>query len=117
MTTQEVAGRLVELCRQGQIEAAQKELYADDCISLEPENSPMGNVTGLPAIIEKSRHFETMIEEVHSTSISDPIVGGNCFSINWLMDVTMKGMGRRAMDEICVYKVKDGKVILEQFFY
>ena len=44
MTTQEVANRLVELCRQGQIEAAQTELYANDCSSLEPENSPMVNV-------------------------------------------------------------------------
>ncbi len=117
MTTQEVANRLVELCRQGQIEAAQTELYANDCSSLEPENSPMGNVNGLPAIIDKSRHFETMIEEFHSATISDPLVAGNCFSISWLMDVTMKGMGRRAMDEICVYRVKDGKIVCEQFFY
>jgi len=33
------------------------------------------------------------------------------------MDVTMKGMGRVKMEEVCVYKVKDGKVVSEQFFF
>lgn len=33
------------------------------------------------------------------------------------MDVTLKGMGRRQMDEIAVYEVKDGKIVKEQFFY
>jgi hypothetical protein len=117
MTTQEVASRLVELCRQGQIETAQTELYSDDCNCLEPENAPMRNVTGLPAIIEKSKHFNEMVEEFHGATISDPLVAGNYFSISWLLDVTMKGMGRIAMDEICVYQVKDGKIVCEQFFY
>ena len=117
MTTQEVANRLIVLCRQGQIETAQTELYATDCNSLEPENSPMGNVSGLPAIIEKGKHFNEMIEEFHSATISDPLVAGNYFSITWLMDVTLKGRGRMPMNEVCVYQVKDGKVVSEQFFY
>jgi len=32
------------------------------------------------------------------------------------MDVTMKGKGRMAMTELCVYQTKDGKIIAEQFF-
>ena len=41
MTTQEVANRLVELCRIGQIDQAQAELFADDATSIEP-NDMMG---------------------------------------------------------------------------
>ncbi|HEY6899064.1 MAG TPA: SnoaL-like domain-containing protein, partial [Puia sp.] len=40
MTTQEIANRLVELCQKGDFETAQKELFADDCVSIEPYSSP-----------------------------------------------------------------------------
>jgi ketosteroid isomerase-like protein len=33
------------------------------------------------------------------------------------MDVTMKGFGRMNMDEVCVFEVKDGKIVSEQFFF
>jgi len=117
MTTQEVANRLVELCRQGQIENAQTELFAHDATSTEA-NSMMGEkvVTGLDAIKEKGKHFMSMVEEFHGSTISDPIVGGNAFSISWDMDATMKGRGRSSMAEICTYTVKDGKITSEQFF-
>ena len=40
MTTKEVAERLVELCRKGDFESAQSELFADDAISIEPYSTP-----------------------------------------------------------------------------
>ena len=33
------------------------------------------------------------------------------------MDVTMKGRGCIQMSEVCVYGVRDGKIVHEQFFY
>ena len=117
MTTQEVASRLVELCRQGQIAEAQHELYADHAVSLEPAGAPMAEVSGKEGIVEKAKHFQGMIEEFHGATISDPVVGGNFFSISWAMDVTMKERGRNMMQEICLYKVEEGKIVSEQFFY
>ncbi len=117
MTTQEVANRLVELCRMGQIDAAQDELYADDVTSTEPDGTPMAHAAGKAAIKEKSKMFQSMVEEFHSSTVSDPIVAGNAFAITWSMDVTMKGRGRSTMEEVCVYKVKDGKVVSEQFVF
>lgn len=118
MTTQQIADRLVELCRQGQFETAQKELYSDDAVSIEPE--AMGGfekeTKGLQAIIEKGHQFQQMVEEVHSVTVSDPVVGGNSFAMALDMDTTMKGHGRSTMGELCVYNVKDGKIISEQFF-
>jgi limonene-1,2-epoxide hydrolase len=32
------------------------------------------------------------------------------------MDLTMKGQGRMQMSEVCVYEVKDDKIVSEQFF-
>ena len=58
-----------------------------------------------------------MMEEFHGAAIGDPIVSGNHFSCSMMMDATFKETGRERMDEICVYEVKDGKIVKEQFFY
>lgn len=118
MTTTEVANRLIDLCRQGKIHETLTELYADNAISIEP-NDFMGPIqqNGLPAIIEKGKMFDSMLEEFHGSTISDPIIAGNYFSISWVLDATMKGRGRVKMEEICVYKVEKGKIVHEQFFF
>jgi len=118
MTTKEVADRLVELCRQGKIEDTQTELFAEDAVSIEPDDS-MGprETKGLEGIKKKGEMFNSMLENFYGATISDPIVAGDCFSIGWDMDAQMKGKERMKMSEICVYKVKDGKVISEQFFF
>ena len=120
MNTEQVAARLVELCRAGKFEEAQSELYADDAVSLEPEGSPQGaggNVKGLAAIRAKSQQFHDSVEAFHSVTCTDPVVAGNWFSIGMGVDATYKGAGRIAMSEICVYQVRDGKIAHEQFFY
>jgi hypothetical protein len=120
MNTEAIAKRLVELCRAGQYDEAQTELYADDAVSIEPDGLPpgaLGNATGLAAIREKGKKFNESIEEVHGGSVSDALVAGNWFSLTMAMDVTMKGQGRISMSEVCVYGVRDGKIVHEQFFY
>ncbi len=117
VTTREIANRLVSFCREAKWEAAQRELYADDAVSIEPEASPAFEKTtrGLPAIIEKGHKFSEMIEQIHSHEVSDPIVAENSFACTMRLDVTLRGQGRMNMTELCVYDVKDGKVISEQF--
>ncbi|HEY4145781.1 SnoaL-like domain-containing protein [Pinirhizobacter sp.] len=120
MSTESVAKRLVELCRAGQFEAAQKELYAQDAVSIEPEGAPagaMGDAKGLDAIFKKGEAFQAGVEEMHGVKVSDAVVAGNWFSLSMMLDVTMKGHGRMEMAEICLYHVKNDKVDREQFFY
>lgn len=118
MTTKQIAGRLHSLCSEGKFEAAQKELFSENAISIEPEASPgfEKETRGLQAIIKKGHKFEEMTEDVHGIKISDAIVAGNAIAMKLDMDVTMKGRGRTNMTEICVYKVRDGKIVLEEFF-
>jgi len=118
MTTQEVASRLKELCSKGEFETAQKELFSDDAVSIEPHATPaFGKETrGLQEIIEKGKKFEQMVDTMHSLSVSDPVVADNSLAMTMTMDVTMKEQGRMKMTELCVYKLKDGKIISEQFF-
>jgi hypothetical protein len=117
MTTSQIAARLVELCRQGQFEQAQTELFADDAVSIEPDDAPVELAEGLDAIREKGREFMSGIETVHGIAVSEPIVAGSFFTVSMELDTTMKGRGRVRMEELCVYEVQDGKIVLEQFFY
>lgn len=118
MTTQEVAQRLVELCRQGKYEQTVRELYSPDIVSVEPEGSPNRIVKGLAAIAEKSAKFESMLEKVNTSVVSDPIVAENFFACTMLMNVQMKGAPVAIdMDEICVYTVNNGKIVKEEFFH
>jgi hypothetical protein len=118
MTTSQIANRLAELCRQGKWEEAQKELFSNDAVSIEPYSTPAFDkeTRGLNAIIEKGHKFETMTEELHKVEVSEPIVAGNAISFRLIMDITMKEKPRETWEEICVYVVKDGKIISEQFF-
>ena len=118
MTTQEIASRLVQLCRKGDFDAAQKELYADDAVSIEQEASPAfaKETKGLQAIFEKGKLWNSLVVYTHGLTVSDPLVAGNNIALSMVFDVTMKDQGRNVFEEIAVYKVKDGKIILEQFF-
>jgi hypothetical protein len=117
MTTKDIAERLVALCRQGNFESAQRELYATDAVNIEPYGTATfaKETKGLDAIIEKGQKFTTMIEQVHSVSVSDPLVAGSSFACAMQLDLTIKGHGRMSLNELCIYEVKDGKIISEQF--
>ena len=118
MTTQQIAERLVELCRQGKFEEAQKELFANDAKSHEPFPSPAfaKETIGLDAIIEKGHRFEAMVETTHGITMTAPLVAGKSFTSMLTMDITMKGKDRMNMSELCVYETKDGKIVSETFF-
>ena len=120
MTTQEVANRFSELSKEGKFDVIQDELYSSDCESIEPKNGGTSGLThakGIEAIKEKGKKFNEAVEEMHGGYSGEPIIAGNYFSVAMGMDATMKDMGRMKMDEICVYEVKDGKIIKEQFFF
>jgi hypothetical protein len=117
MTTKEIAERLVAFCRQGNFETAQKEMYAADAINIEPyaTDTFAKETKGLDAILEKGSRFGAMIEQVHSIAVSDPLIAGSSFACAMKLDVTLKAHGRMTLDEICVYEIKDGKIISERF--
>ena len=118
MTTIEIANRLKELCGKSDYETAQRELFAEDAVSIEPESSPAfeKETKGLPAIIEKGGKFNSMVEEMHGITLSEPVVAGNSFALSMRLDAVMKERGPMDSTELCVYKVKDGKIISEEFF-
>lgn len=118
MTTTDIANRLVELCSKGDFETAQKELFANDAVSIEPYATPAfeKETVGLDNIIEKGHKWNEMVEEYHGMSVSQPLIGEGSFAVTMNMSVTLKEKGKMDMTELCVYNVKDGKIVSEQFF-
>ena len=117
MTTQEVADRFYQLAQQGNFDQIQEELYDENVKSIEPANSNWQNVQGLDKVKEKAKQWQEMTEEMHGGYTNKPQVAGNFFTCIMGMDVTIKGQGRMKMDEVAVYEVKDGKIVLEHFFF
>lgn len=118
MSTQEIANRLVALCRQGDYETCYKELFSPNAVSIEPDHTPAPQRTeGMEGIHKKGEMWQNLIEEMHDSSVGDPIVAGNNFACAMMVDWTMKGQARSKLEEICLYKVEDGKVVSEQFIY
>ena len=118
MTTTEIANRLAELCKKGDFETAQKELFSNDAVSIEAYATPAfeKETSGLDAIIEKGHKWNEMVQEFHGIQVSEPLVGEGSFAVTMSMSVTMKEKGQMDMTELCVYNVKDGKIVSEQFF-
>ena len=119
MTTQEVAARFIELFKQeGKEFEIQNELFVENVKSIDPPNSPyLGYAEGKAAVRKKGEDFKKLIQGVHRTYTTDAVVGGNHFSVGREVDITVQGFGRIQIDQIMLYEVKDGQIVLEQFFY
>ena len=117
MTTEQIAGRLKELCEQGQFEHAIRELFSPDALSIEPDETPdfSRQTRGTNAILDKGRKWNEMVEQQHGFEISAPLVADDSFALTMHIDVTMKGRGRMTHKELCVYKVSGGKIVSEEF--
>ena len=118
MTTAQIASRLETLCRQGDFRTAVEDLYAADAVSIEPEASGgfEKETHGKDNILQKGEKFYDLVETMHKLDIRDTTVTGNIIALVMGMDITMKGKPRTSWEELCVYQVKDGKIISEQFF-
>lgn len=122
MTTQEVANRYHELAKQGKWFEIQDELFAEDVKSVEPADAPsryryLRSAEGKANVRKKAEEWVSRVETLYSSYFTDPVVGGNYFALGWGIDADVAGLGRRKIDEIMLYEVKDGQIVLEQFFY
>ena len=118
MNAQQVASRLVQLCREGKNVEAINELYDDNIVSIEPDGSPMaGKTVGKQAVLESTNRWFDSVEQLHNVAISNPLVSDNFFACTMNVDATYKEHGRNVMNELCVFEVRDGKIVNDQFFY
>lgn len=118
LTTQQVAAKFNELAQQEKWFEIQEEFFADHVKSIDPVGSPyMGYAEGRVAVRKKGEDFVKKIEAVHHAFTTAPIVTGNHFAVGREIDITVQGFGRIQMNEIMLYEVNAGQIVLEQFFY
>ena len=119
MTTQEVANTLIKLCSAGKFDEAVDALYSPDIVSMEA-GAPPGQSReskGIAAVKAKGEWWVAN-HEVHSSKVEGPLVAGSHFAVTFKLDLTFKPQNRRfSMEEIAVYKVDNGKIVYEEFFY
>ena len=118
LTTQQVAARFNELAKQEKWFDIQDELFAENLKSIDPPNSPyFKNAEGKQQVRKKGEDFVKRIEAAHRRYTTEPIVGSNHFAVGREVDITVQGLGRIQIEQIMLYQVKDGQIVLEQFFY
>ena len=116
MTTHEIAGALVALCKQGKFEESGEKYWADDVLSVEfGGDNP--EARGKAAVKAKSEWFMNH-HEIHGVEVEGPYVNGDQFVVRFKMDMTFKETGQRSrLDEVGLYTLKDGKIAEERFFH
>jgi hypothetical protein len=121
VTIEEIIARYNELAKQELWFDIQDDLFASNVRSIDPSDSPyFGYAEGKAAVRKKGEDFVAKVEAFHGAQTTEPIIGGinaNHFAVGRGTDITLKGFGRVKIDEIMLYKVEDGQIVSEQFFY
>jgi len=114
MSTYETAQKFVELIRNGEMERIYADYYQPDVLSVEADGEAFH---GMEGITKKNAWWDSTFE-MHSMDVEGPYPHGDSFALKFGMDITERKSGQRSqMSEIAVYKLRDGRVAEERFFY
>ena len=119
MTAKEIADTIVKLCSAGKFDEAAEKFYAPEIVSVEAMAPPgqSRESKGIAAVKAKGEWWVAN-HEIHSFKVEGPLVAGSHFAVAFKFDVTFKPQSKRfTMEEIGIYKVADGKIVYEEFFY
>ncbi len=120
MTTQEDADAIVVNIKKNDFSACYKNYYSEDVIKYEPKDSSIGSVRetkGLKAVLQNATDFHAIIEKFISKEISEPLVAGNFFSFRLCQEFELKSIGYVKLNELCAYRIMNGKIVYEEYFY
>ena len=113
-TITSISQNLIKLLRNQEFVKAYNDLFSEEAESIDPINPRPEPLKGLSKLIEAEKLFLSRVE-IQSIDISEAIHAGNYFTIRLSMGFFIDGKERN-IDELCVYKVSEGKIISQQFF-
>lgn len=121
METLEVGQGLVDLCKQGKFNEAIDQYYSDDIVSIEGASMPgmERRMEGIQAVRGKNEWWAAN-HEVHDMKVEGPFVAedDDHFMTVFHIDVTGNYDNKRTKSsEVAVYKVEDGKIVEERFYF
>ena len=118
MTTQAIADQLVSLLRAGDFNGVYDQLFhPTEVRHVEPQSPYFPELTGVEAIKAKDAQMQAGIAEFKGMEVGEPAVAKDYFSIPYKASFVLQDGTAVDLDEIILYEVRDGKIVLEQFFY
>jgi hypothetical protein len=115
-TIHEIANGLKEMVGEQKFIEAYQLLFSEDAESIDPLNTSGLPLKGLATLLAREKDFLSRMVAINKITLSDPIIAGSYFTLSLKMSFEVEGQGHMEVDELCVYKVKDGKIISQQFF-
>ncbi len=112
-TVAELDKKLNEAILTGRAMEAFEELYADDVVMMENNETFVGKELNRKREIE----FFSSVAEWHGAKVEFEAINGDVTFGQWWMDVTFKNGYRYTNTQIAVRQWKDGKLVHERFFY
>ncbi|MGH7175903.1 MAG: SnoaL-like domain-containing protein [Tepidisphaeraceae bacterium] len=120
MSVQTVAGKFMELCKQGKHFEVMRTMYAPEMVSVEGDGK---ETVGKEAVINKSEVFQGN-NAITGQDLRGPFFCGDAnaksgrFAVYTSIDFTPKAGGARVThDEVGLYTVKNDTITREEFFY
>jgi hypothetical protein len=114
MSIEQADKELNDMILGGKAMEAYERFYADD-VSMQENSAPP--TVGKDANRKREIEFFSSVEAWHDGACTASVVSGNVSMSEWMMDVTIKGMGRVRMEQAVVRRWKDGKIVSERFYH
>jgi len=113
-TVTSISENLIELLKKQEFIKDYEELFSQEAESIDPLHSALPSLKGLTGLIEREKAFLTRAK-VNRVDVSEAIHAGAYFTFKLSMNFSIEGKEHH-LDELCVYKVGQGKIISQQFF-
>src|SRR5882757_4128544 len=113
-TTLELDKKLNDAVLGGKAMEAFEELYDDNVVmqeNAEPE------YRGKDFNRKREIEFFQSVEAWHGGEVLASAVHGDVSFSEWMMDVSLKGVGRISMAQVAVRRWKNGKIVHERFYH
>lgn len=114
-TIHEIANGLKEMLSEQKFVEAYKLLFSEHAESIDPLNTSGAPLKGLGTLLDREKDF-LLRAKIQKITLSEPIIAGSYFTMSLKMSFDLKDQGHMELEEICLYKVKNGKIISQQFF-
>jgi hypothetical protein len=91
-----------------------EELYAEDVVMQENTDA---EYRGKDFNRQREKEFFATVEAFHGGRVVAAAAQGDTSFSEWEMEVTLKGVGRIAMNQVAVRRWRDGQIVHERFYH
>jgi ketosteroid isomerase-like protein len=116
MDVREIAADYAAMVAAGQMDQAAMKYWSDELVTREALPGDMAETHGKAQAVAKAEGWYAN-HEIHGFRSEGPFVNGDSFLILMELDVTPKGGERMQMREVVGYRVAEGRIVEERYYY